>query len=116
MTAGEIWVCPACGANYPPADAPPAACDMCQDERQWVPADGQRWTTIGELRAGNDDFLRRPPGDRVIVYGVGGFFPQETAQSLRQQDRISDTGEQLLAVDDDRPMLRNITASPAGLQ
>src|ERR1700733_6187731 len=52
MTAGEIWVCPACGANYPPADAPPAACDMCQDERQWVPADGQRWTTIGELRAG----------------------------------------------------------------
>jgi hypothetical protein len=52
MTADEIWVCPACGANYPAADSPPAACDMCQDERQWVPAGGQRWATIGELRAG----------------------------------------------------------------
>ncbi|NUL47362.1 hydrolase [Cellulosimicrobium funkei] len=28
-----------------------AVCAICADDRQWVPADGQRWATIGELRA-----------------------------------------------------------------
>ncbi|REE04421.1 hydrolase [Citricoccus muralis] len=28
-----------------------AVCAICEDDRQWVPADGQRWTTVGELRA-----------------------------------------------------------------
>ncbi|WP_229672231.1 hydrolase [Citricoccus zhacaiensis] len=32
-------------------DALPAVCAICADDRQWVPADGQRWTTVGELRA-----------------------------------------------------------------
>ena len=28
---------------------PPAVCPICDDERQFVPADGQVWTTVGEL-------------------------------------------------------------------
>lgn len=47
----RIWVCPTCGANFPPADAPPARCDICEDERQWVPPDGQRWATMAQLAA-----------------------------------------------------------------
>src|SRR5262245_59972615 len=46
---GDIWVCPTCGANYPPSPAPPARCPLCEDERQWVPPTGQVWTTMGEL-------------------------------------------------------------------
>lgn len=45
----DVWVCPACGAHYPPAAAPPEHCPLCEDERQWVPPGGQRWTTLGEL-------------------------------------------------------------------
>lgn len=32
-------------------DAPPRTCEICSDERQWVPASGQRWTTREELIA-----------------------------------------------------------------
>ncbi len=46
-----IWVCPTCGANFPPADLPPPRCPLCEDERQWVPPDGQRWATMPGLAA-----------------------------------------------------------------
>jgi glyoxylase-like metal-dependent hydrolase (beta-lactamase superfamily II) len=45
----EIWICPACGANYPPSAEPPGRCPLCEDERQWVPPTGQTWTTMREL-------------------------------------------------------------------
>lgn len=43
-------VCRTCAVQQPPG-TPPARCPICDDERQWVPADGQRWTSLGELRA-----------------------------------------------------------------
>jgi hypothetical protein len=46
-----VWICATCGNHYPEAESPPAACVICADERQWVPASGQRWTTLAELRA-----------------------------------------------------------------
>lgn len=45
----DVWICPRCGANYPPGDTAPARCPLCEDERQWVPPPGQVWTTMGEL-------------------------------------------------------------------
>ncbi|MBW3603699.1 MAG: hypothetical protein KY460_02115, partial [Actinobacteria bacterium] len=43
-------VCRTCAVQYPPG-RPPAVCMICADERQWVPAGGQRWTSIAALRA-----------------------------------------------------------------
>lgn len=43
------FVCVTCGAYYPEAAAPPAACPICEDERQYLGPDGQRWTTLGAL-------------------------------------------------------------------
>jgi glyoxylase-like metal-dependent hydrolase (beta-lactamase superfamily II) len=51
MSTAEIWICPACGANFPPADTAPDRCPLCEDERQWVPPTGQRWTTMERLAA-----------------------------------------------------------------
>jgi hypothetical protein len=51
MSTAEIWICPACGANYPPAETAPERCSLCEDERQWVPPTGQRWTTMARLAA-----------------------------------------------------------------
>ena len=45
----SVWICPACGANYPPSDSPPVTCPLCEDERQWVPPGGQGWTTMERL-------------------------------------------------------------------
>lgn len=44
----ELAICTTCGVER--AD-PPEVCPICADERQWVPAEGQRWTTLAELAA-----------------------------------------------------------------
>ena len=46
-----IWICETCGNHYPDAEAAPDACVICEDERQWVPPAGQRWTTLADLSA-----------------------------------------------------------------
>jgi hypothetical protein len=46
-----VFHCRTCGAQYPPADAPPAACPICEDERQYVGPGGQQWATVEELAA-----------------------------------------------------------------
>src|SRR5579883_2437946 len=54
----NAYICVTCGVQYPPADEPPAHCPICEDERQYVGLDGQRWTTLIELRAGWRNELR----------------------------------------------------------
>ena len=39
--------------QYAASEAAPAQCAICQDPRQFVPASGQQWTTIAQLRAGH---------------------------------------------------------------
>lgn len=43
-------ICMTCGTQYPPADAPRERCPICEDDRQYIGHDGQRWTTLAELR------------------------------------------------------------------
>lgn len=45
-----IWICATCAVETDDLPTPPPGCAVCEDERQWVPADGQRWTTLAELR------------------------------------------------------------------
>jgi hypothetical protein len=47
------WVCETCGNHaYTEGDTPPDECVICEDDRQWVPAGGQRWTTLDAMAAG----------------------------------------------------------------
>ena len=41
-----MWVCETCGVEHAEAIG---VCAICADERQWVPADGQKWATLEEL-------------------------------------------------------------------
>ena len=43
------FICETCGSQFTPSDAPPPSCPVCEDERQFVPAGGQRWTTLDKL-------------------------------------------------------------------
>src|SRR5262249_14247754 len=43
------FICETCGSQFPPSDAPPPSCPICEDERQFVPPSGQRWTTLEAL-------------------------------------------------------------------
>jgi glyoxylase-like metal-dependent hydrolase (beta-lactamase superfamily II) len=46
----ECFICATCGTQFAASAAPPERCPICEDPRQYVPADGQRWTTLEELR------------------------------------------------------------------
>src|SRR4051794_34945868 len=53
------FICTACGTQYPPSEARPDACLICTDERQFVPASGQSWTTLEDLRKLHSNKFRR---------------------------------------------------------
>lgn len=44
-----IFLCETCGTSYPEAAQPPARCVICEEERQFVPRQGQVWLTVEEL-------------------------------------------------------------------
>jgi hypothetical protein len=45
------FICRTCGVQYAPSESPPDRCPICEDERQYVGWNGQRWTTLAELSA-----------------------------------------------------------------
>ncbi|MGZ4258977.1 MAG: hydrolase [Solirubrobacteraceae bacterium] len=61
----SFWICETCGVEHAEAID---VCAICDDERQWVPADGQRWTTLEELaRSGRRTKLSEFEPD---LYGI----------------------------------------------
>jgi hypothetical protein len=48
VSRATAWLCVTCGVEHAEATG---VCAICADERQWVPADGQHWTTLAELDA-----------------------------------------------------------------
>ena len=46
----EGFICTTCGTQFPPSARPPEACPTCADPRQYIGLDGQRWTTLPEMR------------------------------------------------------------------
>jgi len=51
------WICVTCGIEYPPAPTPPLHCPICEDDRQYVGANGQEWTTLDQLRESHTNQL-----------------------------------------------------------
>jgi len=45
-----LWICETCAVEHADTAEPPERCDICSDDRQWVPPTGQRWTTHDALR------------------------------------------------------------------
>ncbi|TNC20666.1 MBL fold metallo-hydrolase [Amycolatopsis alkalitolerans] len=55
-----IWICGTCGVEHPDSEQPPAAvCEICADERQWVPETGQVWTTLDKLAADGHELVHQ---------------------------------------------------------
>src|SRR3954469_8316035 len=67
------FICTTCGTQYAESQQPPAACAICQDERQYVKVTGQNWTTLDKLRLSHRTSLRfEEPG--LTALGVGPHF------------------------------------------
>ncbi len=69
-----IWICATCGIEHPDTETPPKTCAICSDERQYVPAGGQQWTTLAEQRADHAGHISEVEPDLYAVTvtpGVG---------------------------------------------
>ncbi|HEV7784615.1 MAG TPA: MBL fold metallo-hydrolase, partial [Thermoanaerobaculia bacterium] len=45
------YVCATCGVQYADTALPPERCTVCEDDRQYIGWEGQKWTTLKELQA-----------------------------------------------------------------
>jgi glyoxylase-like metal-dependent hydrolase (beta-lactamase superfamily II) len=63
----ERFVCVTCGTQFADSDDPPPACPICVDPRQYVPPDGQQWTTLAKLASDHENAIK-PDGELV---GIG---------------------------------------------
>lgn len=62
------YVCVTCGIQYAETDGPPKACPVCDDERQYVGWDGQRWTTLKQMQGKYRNVLKEEaPGLHSIL-------------------------------------------------
>lgn len=62
------WICATCCVEYPDSAQPPAHCPICEDERQFIGAEGQAWTSMAEIgSAHHTDWRELEPG----LVGIG---------------------------------------------
>jgi hypothetical protein len=70
------WICATCAVQQADTDAPPDRCPICDDERQYVGWQGQRWTTPDELAGSHRSDIREEEPDLVGIgtepaFGIG---------------------------------------------
>ena len=78
-----IHICNACGTSYPDTDEPPPRCLICDDERQFVPAGGQAWTTPAKLAGGHVNGWRQLEADLFEIHTHPNFAIGQRALLLR---------------------------------
>jgi glyoxylase-like metal-dependent hydrolase (beta-lactamase superfamily II) len=66
------FLCKACGVQHPEAETPPARCRICDDARQFVPKEGQQWTTAEVLAQGRFNLFRNIAPD---LFGISTTPP-----------------------------------------
>jgi hypothetical protein len=85
-----VWICQTCAVEHAEQIE---VCAICADERQWVPADGQQWTTLEDLAAaGFRTQLRELEPD---LYGLTA----EPRVGIGQQAHLVVTGNGILLWD-----------------
>jgi glyoxylase-like metal-dependent hydrolase (beta-lactamase superfamily II) len=62
------YICVTCGTQFGATETQPARCPICEDERQYIGWDGQRWTTLAELSRDHHNVVKdEEPG----LTGIG---------------------------------------------
>jgi glyoxylase-like metal-dependent hydrolase (beta-lactamase superfamily II) len=78
-----VQICSTCGTSYPDAPGAPSRCLICEDERQFVPAGGQLWTTPEKLASGHVNAWRRLEAELFEIHTHPRFGIGQRALLLR---------------------------------
>ena len=76
------FICNTCGTQYAPTEKAPAACPICDDERQYVPPSGQSWTTLETLTRRNYNAWRELEPNLYSIVTFPAFGIGQRAQLL----------------------------------
>jgi hypothetical protein len=68
----NTYICETCGTQFAPSALPPATCPICEDERQYVGWEGQRWTTHEALATQHS--LRIGEDAGLLAIDMAGSF------------------------------------------
>lgn len=62
------YICATCGVQHADTDAPPEHCLICEDDRQYIGWNGQRWTSIPEMQK---KYHNRIEAEGANLTGIG---------------------------------------------
>ena len=54
----QNFICSTCGTQHAESEQPPTSCAVCEDDRQYIKATGQQWTTHERMRLTNRNSVR----------------------------------------------------------
>lgn len=69
----ENYICATCGVQHTESGAPPEHCLICEDERQYLGKDGQRWTTMSEMQQSYQNRIEEVDPNIIGVGTTPGF-------------------------------------------
>jgi len=69
----ENYICMTCGVQYAETETPPEHCIICEDERQYIGHQGQRWTTLPEMRKTYHNRIEEVDPNLTGIGTVPGF-------------------------------------------
>ena len=78
-----MFICTACGTQYPDSAAAPAQCVICEEERQYVPPRGQTWTTLAGLCGSHTNTFREYEDGIIGIGSVPAFGIGQRALLVR---------------------------------
>ncbi len=80
------YICVTCGVQYDESVLPPEHCSICEDERQYVGAQGQKWTTLQELQTTHRNQLDVEGPELISITTEPKFAIGQRALHVRTPD------------------------------
>src|SRR5262249_28309513 len=69
--ARDRYLCVTCGIQFKETDGPPPRCPICEDERQYVGWEGQKWLTLGQMQGKFRNTIKQEEADLHSVFTQG---------------------------------------------
>ena len=77
------YICARCGVQYAATASPPGHCAICEDEREAVYREGQRWTTLADLRRDLHNVIQQLEPGLIGIYAEPRFAIGQQALLIR---------------------------------
>jgi glyoxylase-like metal-dependent hydrolase (beta-lactamase superfamily II) len=76
------YICNTCGVQYEPSIETPIDCKICRDERQYVNANGQSWTSLPSINQRYKNIIEKVRDDLYALYTTPSFGIGQRAHLL----------------------------------